>query len=121
MDFLIHPTTQRVQKIVLHSNTPGEVLFGRYAKCRWIFRRGDGEGASATSEDGNERVKAFLQSANADAGNVATNEGQAKAKVERTSKVNNGTSRTERPLLLDRVADSGDGLKLDRTTGERLA
>jgi hypothetical protein len=34
-DLLIHPTTHRVLKVVLHSNLPGEVLFGRYARAHW--------------------------------------------------------------------------------------
>lgn len=50
LDFMLDPTSHRIIKIILHSNTPGEVLFGRYAKCRWRIER-TGTARSVTSED----------------------------------------------------------------------
>ena len=44
LDFFLHPETHKVLKIVLHANTPGEVEFGRYGKCRWRLRREGREG-----------------------------------------------------------------------------
>lgn len=35
MDFLISPITHVVCKIVLHSNLPGSILFGRWERCPW--------------------------------------------------------------------------------------
>jgi hypothetical protein len=45
IDFLIHPTTHKVLKVVLHGNIPGEVLFGRYGRARWTV-------TTAVSESG---------------------------------------------------------------------
>ena len=45
LDFLLQPETHKVLKIVLHANTPGEIEFGRYRKCRWRLRRDGKEGA----------------------------------------------------------------------------
>lgn len=50
VDFLLSGTTQLVQKIVLHSQTPGEVLFGRYEHCRWAFTSGASEVITACSD-----------------------------------------------------------------------
>lgn len=59
LDFLFHPESNKLIKILLHSNTPGEVLFGRYNRCRWRLKRnGQSEGV-ATSEDD---VRLFSQS-----------------------------------------------------------
>ncbi|CAH7675617.1 hypothetical protein BY996DRAFT_7066737 [Phakopsora pachyrhizi] len=35
VDFLIEPISNTVQKVILHSNNPGEVLFSRYSRCQW--------------------------------------------------------------------------------------
>lgn len=50
IDFLLHPETNRVMKAVLHSNTPGEALFGKYGRCRWKLQR-DGSSESVTCDD----------------------------------------------------------------------
>lgn len=50
LDFMLDPTSHAVVKIIMHSNTPGEVLFGRYAKCRWTLAQADSEG-KVLSED----------------------------------------------------------------------
>ncbi|MBW0487961.1 hypothetical protein O181_027676 [Austropuccinia psidii MF-1] len=35
VDFLIDPLSNRVLKVIMHSNIPGEVLFARYSRCPW--------------------------------------------------------------------------------------
>lgn len=50
LDFLFHPENNKVIKVLIHANIPGEVLFGRYNKCRWRIEQSDSS-ASVTSED----------------------------------------------------------------------
>lgn len=37
-------------KVLIHADIPGEVLFGRYNKCRWRIEQSDSS-ALVTSED----------------------------------------------------------------------
>lgn len=37
IDFLVDPIRHHVLKVILHSNIPGEVLFGRYSRCPWTL------------------------------------------------------------------------------------
>ncbi|CAD6572241.1 MAG: hypothetical protein CYPHOPRED_004757 [Cyphobasidiales sp. Tagirdzhanova-0007] len=107
LDFLLHPTTHKVIKVIIHSNTPGESSFGRYAKCRWEIAQKRREGG-VTGEDDIERIKSFLSSVGAETTPISST----------TKRSGSSLQRAERAMLLDRVADSGDGLKLDRQTGD---
>lgn len=51
LDFLFHPETNKVIKVLLHSNSPGEVIFGRYNKCRWRLRKAKETADGVSSED----------------------------------------------------------------------
>ncbi|GAA5888721.1 hypothetical protein JCM5296_000081 [Sporobolomyces johnsonii] len=53
-------------KVILHSNLPGEVNFGRTSRCAWRLaspgqREGGGGGVGVGVEDGFEKVKAMLK------------------------------------------------------------
>ena len=94
--------THRVSKIILHSNTPGEALFGRYARCRWRFTSPDSV-KSIGSEDTAANVKAFVSSSSAIPPIPAAGGASTKS--------------AERTLVLDRTADAHEqGLLLDRPT-----
>ncbi|GAA6033789.1 hypothetical protein JCM8097_000341 [Rhodosporidiobolus ruineniae] len=47
-------------KTIFHSNTPGEVNFGRTARARWVLVREDGK-REAGAEDGAEKVMSALR------------------------------------------------------------
>lgn len=38
IDFMMSGSTHRLLKVILHANTPGEVLFGRYEQCPWSMK-----------------------------------------------------------------------------------
>lgn len=48
MDFLISGKSHKVIKIVLHSNLPGAIQFGRFERCPWEF---EGDERSGTFFD----------------------------------------------------------------------
>lgn len=50
VDFLLDPVSHRVVKIVLHSNIPGEVGFGRYGRSGWVIEGGKAETGRAWDE-----------------------------------------------------------------------
>lgn len=56
LTFLLHPTSHTLLKIILHSNLPGEVNFGRCSRCSWEIvthtseRRGSAHPFSSISD-----------------------------------------------------------------------
>jgi hypothetical protein len=90
LTLLIHPTNHTVLKIILHSNLPGEVNFGRTGKSPWLINTFEGE--SRSSSDSFTRIKEIWSS---------TGEGD------------------EAAMILDRAVEGGEGLKGDRSlTGQ---
>lgn len=51
VDFLMSGSTHRLLKVVLHSNNPGEVLFGRYEHCPWRLSWQDDPSSEVSSSD----------------------------------------------------------------------
>lgn len=50
MDFLLDGSTHRLLKVVVHSNLPGEALFGRYARCSWTLTAASGQSVHCTNK-----------------------------------------------------------------------
>lgn len=113
IDFLLDGRTHRLLKVVLHSNLPGEALFGRYAKCSWSLTTASGQTIQCTDK---VRSSAYARNSHlifikADKllSTLSTAPVPSKSKTTSTPR--------EAPLVLDRTADAPDGLAPGRTTG----
>jgi hypothetical protein len=119
LDFLFDATTHRLLKVVLHSNLPGEALFGRYARCSWSLTAASGQTVHSSDQvrcapqpcGGTHRPRTqgtkIIDVLSPSSGATTASKGKSSpSPVPR-----------EAPLVLDRTADAPDGLAPGCTTG----
>ncbi|GAA5846280.1 hypothetical protein JCM9279_005887 [Rhodotorula babjevae] len=121
-----HPLTippHTLLKVLLHSNLPGEVQFGRTARARGVLvapGAGAGAGAGAVEkegavmglEEGWDSVRGFLrgEAAGGRAAAAAGQGGTTRRAAEAELGVGVGVG-DEPPMILDRTADGKDGVR----------
>lgn len=86
LTLLLHSINHTLLKIILHSNLPGEVGFGRTSKAPWVINTSDGE--SRRNNQSFARIKEILQGSD---------------------------DKEQRTMTLDRGVEGGEGLKGDRS------
>lgn len=59
LTFLLDPTSHTLLKTILHSNTPGEVSFGRSSRCSFLFTSHDGN-TTVLGESGFAALRSIL-------------------------------------------------------------
>ncbi|KAM0748079.1 hypothetical protein T439DRAFT_328065 [Meredithblackwellia eburnea MCA 4105] len=142
LTFLIHPTSHTLLKIILHSNLPGEVNFGRSSRCSWEIvtpnsdRKGSSHPFSAISnlllssgDDGrhlgvHHGANGSQRSASVDSSGSHRSGGSGRSKGSKGEhSSSNGirdhaslSGEPERPMILDRTVDGGDGAVNGKTT-----
>ncbi|ORY83569.1 hypothetical protein BCR35DRAFT_303447 [Leucosporidium creatinivorum] len=156
LTFLLHPTKHILLKIILHSDLPGEINFGRTSRCRWELVDSMGErrssldafssiaellvptsngdettaprlipgsdGLLSVNSGGGSRVGSVDSNRSASPASTGSKAGRKKGKgrtVEvEVSRPSTSTTENEieRPMVLDRAADGGEGPVKGKTT-----
>lgn len=118
--------------MLLHSNLPGEINFGRTARVSWelvqvVDEESKRRDRSVHCSEGYDAVAAFLSRGGSAAVTLPTparSDGvkDHKSKFESAAADTKDTAATtrriERPMVLDRAADSDDGVVNGKQTGE---
>ncbi|KDE06463.1 hypothetical protein MVLG_03247 [Microbotryum lychnidis-dioicae p1A1 Lamole] len=112
--FLVHGSKHHLLKVILHSNLPGEVNFGRTHRCRWALV--DSSGARIGCEQPFTKVKTRLVGGSPRPGSP---KGESKGEKDdlMAEKGLKGFS-MEKPMILDRTADGGEGSEVKGKTTE---
>lgn len=145
LTFLLHATRHVLLKVILHSNLPGEVNFGRTTRCLWEIVPPRGERQICSTEFGAvaEVLESSSKGQEADPGTgglLSTNENGSRAPSTDSARSTTPASNTharktvsarphppksssssrqvERPMILDRTADSGESGIKGKQTGE---
>nr|CRX79075.1 hypothetical protein ls5930a1_00122 [Leucosporidium scottii] len=155
LTFLLHPTKHILLKIILHSNLPGEINFGRTSRCRWelvdsggerrssldpfssiaelLASRSSAETIGSRSIPGADDLLNVNSGAGSRVGSVDSNRSGSPASTGSKVGGKKGRGRTveievfrpssttpenevERPMVLDRAADGGEGPVKGKTT-----
>ncbi|SCZ88350.1 BZ3500_MvSof-1268-A1-R1_Chr10-2g02928 [Microbotryum saponariae] len=112
--FLVHGSKHHLLKVILHSNLPGEVNFGRTHRCRWALV--DSSGARIGCEQPFTKVKTRLVGGSPRPGSP---KGELKGeKDDLTAKKGVKGFSVEKPMILDRTAGGGEGSEVKGKTTE---
>ena len=128
LTFLLHPTTHTLLKLILHSNLPGEVNFGRSSRCPFVFV--PASSSAATPSQSFSTIEHLLASASSPTSADSTPTKRRRESVgsiddEREQSTRGRGVREhatvgrehERPMSPDRTVDGGDGSIVGKTTG----
>lgn len=121
LTFLLHPTTHTLLKIILHSNLPGEVNFGRSSRCPFVFLPVSQPSRPLGSSHPFADVAALLSAAppprSSSSGSEGSGGGRSNGRANGAKNHATVGAEKERPMILDRTVDGGDGSVVGKTTG----
>ncbi|SCV73735.1 BQ2448_6165 [Microbotryum intermedium] len=110
---LVHGSRHYLLKVILHSNLPGEVNFGRTHRCRWALV--DPSGARVGCEQAFTKIRLRLLGGGS---RPASPKGGCEEEKDDLTPKKHAKSSVEKPMILDRTADGGEGSEVKGKTTE---